>query len=259
VKELLTKNKKTITLNLTPMLKFSIGNAKLQGITAIFDLPAGHSCPFANLCKSSANRITGRITDGPNTQFRCYAATGEARSPQARRVRWHNFELLRKCKSASDMASLIANCLPETMRIRIHSSGDFFNQDYFDAWLMVARQFPDRIFYAYTKALPFWIKRLGSIPSNFKLVASYGGTHDNLIVAHGLKSCLVVSSEEQARELGLELDHDDTHAWKGSNSFALLVHGTQPAGTPMAKAWEKIKREGVGGYTRERKEHAWKS
>jgi hypothetical protein len=234
------------------MLKFSLGNAKLRKGEAIFDLPAGHACPFANLCKSSANRITGKITDGPHTQFRCYAATGEARSSAARKVRWHNFDTLRKCKSASNMASLIANCLPLSLRIRIHSSGDFFSQAYFDAWIIVARQFPERTFYAYTKAIPFWVKRLGNIPNNLKLNASYGGTHDDLIVQYQLKSCLVVPSEEQARELGLEIDHDDTHAWQGTKHFALLIHGTQPAGSPMAKAWEKVKREGHGGYTREK-------
>lgn len=239
------------------MLKFSIGNAKLQGVTAIFDLPAGHSCPFANLCKSSAHKITGRITDGPNTQFRCYAASGEARSNAARRTRWNNFNLL-KGKSASNMASLIANCLPETLKVRIHSSGDFFNQDYFDAWIIVARQYPERIFYAYTKAIPFWIKRYGEIPPNLVLTASYGGTHDNLIKTYGLKSCRVVGSEAEATALGLELDHDDTHAWKGTENFALLVHGTQPAGSVMGKAWAKLQREGKGGYTREKKETAWR-
>jgi len=231
------------------MLHFSLGNAKLRGVTAIFDLPAGHSCPFACLCKSSANRVTGRITDGKDTQFRCYAATGEARSSAARKLRWKNFTELRG-KTASDMASLIANCLPDTFKIRIHSSGDFFSQAYFDAWLMVARQFPERTFYAYTKALPFWVNRLTVIPSNFKLVASYGGTHDILIPSYGLKSCRVVASEAEAESLGLEIDHDDTHAWQDTGDFALLIHGTQPAGTPMAKAWELVKREGKGGYAR---------
>lgn len=231
------------------MLKFSLGNAKLKRGEAIFDLPAGHSCPFAKLCRSSANRITGRITDGPHTEFRCYAATGEARSKAARKMRWKNFTTLRKCNGASDMASLISNSLPLSSRIRIHSSGDFFSQAYFDAWLMVARQFPERIFYAYTKALPFWVKRLNDIPSNFKLVASYGGVNDNLIAIHELKSCRVVGSEQEAKNLGLELDNDDSHAWQGNADFALLIHATQPAGSPMSKAWELVKAS-HGGYTR---------
>jgi hypothetical protein len=233
------------------MLKFSLGNAKLRRGEAIFDLPAGHSCPFAKLCLAKADKATGRITDGPFTQFRCYAASCETR-PHVRAARWHNFNLLRG-KSVSDMASLIANCLPDTLRVRIHSSGDFFSQAYFDAWLLVAKQFPDRTFYCYTKAIPFWLKRKNQIPANFKLNASFGGVHDDLIVKHKLKSVTVVYSVEQAAKLGLELDNDDTHAWKSDASFALLIHGTQPAGTPAAKAWAAIKFV-HGGYNRDRKE-----
>ena len=159
--------------------------------------------------------------------------------------------MLRTCKNVADMASLIANCLPLSIRIRIHSSGDFFSQDYFDAWIVVPRAHPERTFYAYTKALPFWIKRLSNIPANLKLTASFGGTHDALIQVHGLKSCRVVGSTEEAERLGLDLDNDDSHAWGDKGDFALLVHGTQPAGTPMAKAWAKVKLS-HGGYNRDR-------
>jgi hypothetical protein len=249
VKKLLTRNRLAITF--MRMLNFSLGNAKLRKGEAIFDLPAGHSCPFANKCKSLAHKATGKITDGPNTVFRCYAASMESWKP-VRGRRWKNFETLKRCKGTGDMASLIANCLPLSLRIRIHSSGDFFSQAYFDAWVMVARQFPDRVFYAYTKALPFWVKRLSNIPPNFRLTASYGGTHDALIAKYGLKSCRVVGSVKEARELGLELDEDDLHAWQGTEDFALLIHGTQPAGSDMAKAWAIVKRE-HGGYNINRK------
>jgi hypothetical protein len=256
VKKLLTRNRLAITF--MRMLNFSLGNAKLRKGEAIFDLPAGHSCPFALRCKSSANKVTGRIKDGPFTEFRCYAASGEARSTAARRLRWHNFNLLRKCKGTSDMASLIANCLPLSTRIRIHSSGDFFSQAYFDAWLMVARQFPERTFYAYTKAIPFWVARLGQIPSNFKLVASYGGTHDALMKQHNLKNCTVFGYKHEAEAAGLAIDTDDSHAYQGDENFALVVHNTQPAGSPMAAAWQYQKTVGHGGYSRnQRKESKW--
>lgn len=118
------------------MLKFAFGNGKLSRMTAIFDLVAGHSCPFANECRSSANRLTGKITDGPNAVIRCYAAMLETR-PAVRKAHWHNFEQV-KGKTTSQLVSLITNCLPEALRYRIHSSGDFFSQVYFDAWLQFA-------------------------------------------------------------------------------------------------------------------------
>ncbi len=58
-------------------LKFGNGNSKLAEGIFTFSLPAGHFCPFANECKSKASRKDGTITDGPNTTFRCFAASNE--------------------------------------------------------------------------------------------------------------------------------------------------------------------------------------
>lgn len=112
---------------------------------------------------------------------------------------------------------------------------------------MVATARPDVIFYAYTKALNFWIERLGKIPSNLKLVASYGGKFDNLIGLYNLRAVTVVFSVADAQAKGLPLDDDDTYAWKREGNFALLLHGTQPPNTPASQAWQHIKNT-VGGY-----------
>lgn len=230
-------------------LKFAKGNAKLGTQTAIFSLPAGYTCPGAKDCLSRSNRTTGKIVDGPACQFRCYAASSEALFKNIRISRWRNFDAL-KGHSVAEMSELIEKSLPKrnTKLVRIHASGDFFNQDYFDAWLLVARKHPDLIFYAYTKALPFWVRRLNSIPRNLKLVASYGGKYDSLILQYKLRSVTVVFSESQARRLKLKLDNDDTLAWQTDKSFALLLHGTQPAHTAASKAWQHIKVKGKGGY-----------
>jgi hypothetical protein len=221
-------------------LKFGSGNAKLQAGQVIFDLPAGHSCPFASKCLAFAAPIDGKITDGPKAEFRCYAASQEAAFSNVRRKRWHNFEALRGLSEAQ-MTRLIVASLPEASLYRVHSSGDFFSLRYFRAWLSVARQFPERTFYAYTKAIKFWIACKDEIPPNFKLTASMGGTHDALIAEHGLKNARVVYSQAEADATGLEIDHDDSHAFAGEDSFALLIHGTQPAGTKSAAAWQVVR------------------
>lgn len=230
-------------------LLFSKGNAKLGKTTAIFNLPAGHTCPAAKLCLSLVSKA-GKLSDGPHTQFRCYATTSEAMFPNIRKSRWHNFNTLQG-KSVAEMAEVINASLPRknVSLVRVHSSGDFFNQDYFDAWLLVARRNPSLTFYAYTKMLPLWVRRLNAIPSNFKLVASLGGKFDSLIEKHSLRHVRVVFTEAEAEKLGLPIDHDDTHAWDSDASFALLLHGTQPAHSEAAKAWQHIKTQGRGGYT----------
>jgi hypothetical protein len=70
--------------------------------------------------------------------------------------------------------------------------------------------------------------------------ASYGGKYDNLIEKHNLRYAKVVYSEDEATRLHLEIDHDDSHAMSHGASFALLLHGTQPAGTVAAKTSESV-------------------
>lgn len=256
-------------------LKWNQKNRKLDDIPTL-SLPAGHSCPFAKDCRSCAvrnpnfNQNTGRILhgkkvkhdsrkfiiqDGPQTQFRCYTAIDEVLKPTVRNARWHNFLILKRAvaKGREATVAAIEATLPVAPKwggppTRIHVAGDFFSLVYFDAWLEVARRNPGRIFYAYTKALPFWVFRRNSIPSNFRLTASYGGTHDWMIERYGLRSATVVASVEEAIALGLAIDHDDSHAYGDGGSFALLVHGQQPKGSKWARAWSALKKLGMGGY-----------
>ena len=235
-------------------LHFQIGNAKLKRDTLILSLPAGHACPFARDCRSASDKVTGKIKDGPHTQFRCYATAAEGLFPAIRKSRWNNFELLKAQGTVIRLAKLIEDGVTNRRKIklvRFHQSGDFFTQAYFDAWLMVAQQHPELIFYGYTKALLFWVKRQHLVPVNMKLVASRGGTHDHLIDMFGLRSVRVVFSEQEAEKLGLELDHDDCHVWKYDKDFAILLHGTQPKGSEAGKAWYKLHKHGNGGYKSE--------
>ena len=89
---------------------------------------------------------------------------------------------------------------------------------------------------------------MSEIPSNLILTASEGGKFDSRIGS--MKRATVVYSEEQAAALGLEIDHDDSHAYDGQESFALLLHGMQQKGTPAAKALSALKLQGIGGYSK---------
>lgn len=225
------------------LLKFGSGNAKLGKEITTFSLPAGWTCPGAAQCLARANRQTGKIQDGSAQQFRCFAASAEAAYRNVRESRWHNFELL-KGKSAAEMEKLILDSIPEnTSIVRIHVSGDFFSEDYFRAWIGAAQKRSEIKFYAYTKSIHFWLRLKGEIPSNLILTASEGGKFDANIGE--FKRAKVVFSEEQAAALGLSIDHDDSHAYEGRESFALLLHGTQAKGTESAKALSALKHAGV--------------
>jgi len=230
-------------------LMFGLGNAKLSKAIATFSLPAGHSCQFAKECLSKANRMTGKMVDGKHCRFRCFAASQEALFPSVRRARWNNFDMLREARTIEKMAKLIQKSLPWGLTmVRTHVSGDYFNENYFLAWLNVAYNNPLVTFYGYTKATPFLAKYRKYISPNFRFTASKGGTCDNLIVKHRMKYAEVVFSTEEARRKGLDIDHDDSKAFGEHGSFALLIHGSQPAGSEAGQALYALRKEGVGGY-----------
>lgn len=198
-----------------------------------FNIPAGHSCPNAVECLVKADRETGKMVNGPDQRFRCYAAQSE-RFPSARQVRWNNFDLLKKAKTEEAMAELICRALPKrASRIRIHGSGDFFNQKYFDAWLEVCRRNPDVLFWAFTKSVELWVNRINQIPENLIMQASMGGRQDHLIQEFGLKSATVFRTLEDAQKSGMPIDIDDTYACTNQGSFALVDNfGPDRGGRP---------------------------
>jgi len=256
------------------LLRFGWGNGKLHSGIAHFSLPAGWACPGARACLAKATeKAPGKwgVEDGPEVEFRCFSASEEARYPQVREIRWQNFGTLKRyadrerthADKANAMAALILASLPTLsspfdgfsvagtaykLVCRLHVGGDFFSQDYFDAWLAVCGVRPDLLAYGYTKSLNFWVRRLDALPRNLVLTASEGGRHDALIAEHGLRSARVVFSEAEAAALGLELDNDDSHAMRHGRSFGLLVHGPQPAGSPASKAVAAQRAAGDFGY-----------
>ena len=256
------------------MLKYSEANAKTAALKQVdelkpflahkrkiysLDLLSGFSCPFAKACLSKA--VVGEngkrhIEDGPDNEFRCFSGSQEVQYTNVYNLRKHNFDTLRGLH-LNDMIHRLNQDMPDNLGIcRIHVAGDFFSPDYMFAWINMAMMHSDRLFYAYTKSLTYWKKWSEYIDQvdNFVLTASYGGRNDQMIADRDLRSAKVVFSESEAAQLGLDIDHDDSHAARPSlknQDFALLIHGTQPKGTDAAEALQALK--GKGSYSRKKK------
>ena len=253
------------------MLKWSKANAKTERLNescwAIakyldngrkvysLDLLSGYSCPFAEKCLSKAVEVDGKrkIKDGPQNEFRCFSASQEAQYTPVYNARKHNYDIL-KAHSGDwpVMYGELWRSMPvDAGIIRIHVAGDFFNENYLKAWIHLANNRPDVLFYAYTKSLKYWDALRSEIPENLVLTASYGGRDDWMIDHCDFRYAQVVYSEAEARDLGLCIDSDDSMAanptWRDTN-FALLLHGTQPKGTEAATALKALK--GKGSYSR---------
>jgi hypothetical protein len=191
-------------------MKFIKNTKYYTGTVYEWNLPAGTTCPFAKECKVCVDRVTGKF-DIKRGQFRCYAASAE-RFPAVREHRWNNYEFVR--------AGLVPVLPKDAKHVRIHASGDFYSQKYFDTWLQIARDNPDVKFWAFTKSLTYWVARMGAIPENLILTASWGGLLDNLIEQYKLKSAKVVKSVEEAA--GMPIDTNDDYARLPDISFFLL-------------------------------------
>ena len=229
-------------------LKMSKENKKLKK-TLIFDLPSGKTCPMAYECHSYAvMNDNGKLTvkDGNNNKFRCFAASQEAQYPNVYKARKYNHDLiLKSLKNDNGIKSNTIDLVNKSIekhinknidKVRIHSSGDFFNGEYLRVWLAVARLNKHLKFYCYSKSLHLFGTNV-SIPDNFYLTASMGSKMDRLIHAGYFKRyAIVVNSEAEAIKKGIEhigkpykIDKDDSSCFK-PDPFALLIHGTQKKG-----------------------------
>jgi len=235
------------------MLKFGqgINNKKLVKTEKLqqkkiysLSLPAGYSCRFAKICRScvvTTNDNCVKIKDGRYTKIRCYATQQELMYQNVRKQRHQNYKKLRQCKSAKQITTLFESSFPSDCGIcRMHVSGDFFSQTYFNGFVSFVKNHKNVIFYGYTKAFPYivnYINKQGKLPNNLRLVLSYGGTHDHLIWLlqndihyRYFSSVKIVNNVIEAHKLKLPVDYNDCHAIYSPEmgDFALLKHGTQP-------------------------------
>jgi hypothetical protein len=224
------------------MLNFSKGNSKLTKDTLIFNLPAGKTCPGADKCLSTAvadQNGKRRIVDGPNTEFRCFAASSEVQYDGVYLNRKNNLDAIIDALTEGNCADLINSELQKARtrkitKVRIHESGDFFNAAYLQAWIMVAQNNPNLKFYCYSKNLPLFLNL--TLPDNFYLTASYGGKFDHLIDEGFFpRYAKVFMTADDAIAAGYKIDVRDQSCFE-DGPFALLVHGTQPAGSDWGKA-----------------------
>ena len=252
-------------------LSFSNENSKLGPGVITFSLPAGWTCPSAKDCmkkvdrerhidpeKEGTSKISKRtgeevpykgdivVTKGKDSTYDCFAANQEMRLDDLRALRWQNFDLLKaaaKEDGVKGQIKLIKNSLEffgdinnlTIKEVRIHESGDFYNDDYLEAWIATAKQMSDIKFYAYTKSLDKIKKyedEINSLP-NLVITQSEGGRNDKYIKDINIKTAKVFNTPEEVLKAGLIVDLDDTLAKeKGGREkdFALLVHGTQTKG-----------------------------
>jgi hypothetical protein len=195
-------------------LKWSKNNTKLKKTDTIsFNLPAFKSedgfkvCPKAGACATL-----------------CYARQGHYVVPVVSKAREFNLKIVR-----GNLRTFIRMAIEDLSRVknktvRVHDSGDFFSQDYLDSWLTIAKVFPKKKFYAYTKSLHLDFSRR---PDNFQIVQSVGGLMDDAIDPTKSHSRIFATHKDRKDAGYINGNLSDAPAIKGERAIGLVYHGTK--------------------------------
>lgn len=206
------------------MISLSDGNSKLvktngQGEYKIlsFGLPADYdavlmgerinTCPGAQACRGV-----------------CYAKQGRYMMPNVYNARMNNLR-------ASVLPGFVDNVVAEIKRrrtyntIRIHDSGDFYSQEYYNRWCDIARALPDHTFYAYTKSMH--LDLYSNKPSNLRIVQSLGGKHDKLVNMSQPHSRIFSSDDARIAAAYVDGNVNDLPAIEGDLCIGLVYHGVR--------------------------------
>ena len=180
-----------------------------------FTLPAFMSktgfktCPMAGVCASG-----------------CYARQGAYRFSNVATKHEANLQATLQDNFIEQVVNELNKIKPSL--VRIHDSGDFYNEGYLLDWFVIARLMPHIKFYAYTKAVSMVKELHWSIPDNFIIIFSYGGREDNLIDKSNDRHSFVFESLDALRAMGyIDVSQDDTKALTPNKRIGLVYHGTK--------------------------------
>lgn len=140
---------------------FTLGNTKLGLKILSFSLPPVKTCPgMTKWCSKY-----------------CYAQKGYLKSEKIQKRWQENFEITKQ----ADFVDMTVKILNEWFKrgidcVRIHASGDFYSQEYFDKWKEIAKRLPRMKFVAYTRSYNL---DFSNLPRNFKLFYSVDPTTEH--------------------------------------------------------------------------------
>jgi len=202
------------------LLKSSKGKYRVLG----FGIPADHNfvhagvqmntCPKALACKAV-----------------CYAKQGRYVMDNVVKARKHNLRMsLRPTfvrHMIADLNQMVVRskvCRKPYNVVRLHDSGDFYSQEYLNAWATIAATFPHVIFYAYTKSLHL---SFDNVPANLRITQSVGGRHDNLVQLGSSHSRIFSSHAARKRAGYIDGNLSDIPAIQGKVKIGLVYHGNR--------------------------------
>lgn len=203
---LLTQNSKIKKSGSSSVLVYNFGIPAFQSKTGL------KTCPNAGLCASGCYARSG-----------AYLFSNVAKKFEERLAitLQDNFSELMQL----DIDIVIKKAKGQKIFIRIHDSGDFYNEAYYSKWRAIMNNNPEITFYAYTKQIEMF-KSLEDIkPNNFILTFSYGGKQDFLIDSKNDRHSMVFESKTQLQKLNyIDASDSDLLSLGDNKKVGLVFH-----------------------------------
>ena len=206
-------------------------NAKMKkssqnGITVVnWTIPAFQSSTGLKTCPNAGACAAG-----------CYAQMGAYVWGNVRAAHEAKLALTQSDTFVSEMIAEINAWLGkrtvENLKVRIHDAGDFYSMEYLSKWIEIMSHFETdaRVsFYAYTKQVKMFQNESKRLPSNFRLIFSFGGKQDTSIRIDTDFHARVFQSIEDLEASGYVdgTDDDMVAAMGASNKIGLVYHGNR--------------------------------
>ena len=109
---------------------------------------------------------------------------------------------------------------------RWHDTGDILNEKHLDDMVSIARAFPEKKFYAYTKSMHLPLDKLRALP-NFNVVQSLGGEHNDKIDTSKPHAKFFESLDHAEASGYTPVWFHDWPAASGVTNIALVPHGSR--------------------------------
>ena len=110
--------------------------------------------------------------------------------------------------------------------VRIHDSGDFYNNEYIEKWVNIAMLNPNVNFYAYTKSIPLFKGR--NLPKNMYVIFSFGSKKDELIDVNNDRHARIFNNETELLKEGYinasKIDYYATKFHSENKKVGLIYH-----------------------------------
>lgn len=179
------------------------------GIPAFQDGDGKRTCPFAAACANY-----------------CYAQKGAYVWKNVAPVYRYRYEMTKR----PEFGEMINDELKKKRveMLRIHDSGDYYSPIYIAKWMEIIKENKDILFYSYTKSIPLFMDKIedGSLPINFGLILSEGGTHDHMINYERHRHARIFKNQEELEKNGYisAMEDDSVAILSNTNKIGLIKH-----------------------------------